>query len=593
MVRSSRRNSSSASRSSASSGGTRAAVGVRRETHATRLKREGRCPRHARRRGRRPRKGSRRLVYRMEPDLRDVCRDSRPRSPPADRDIRRGARRAGPRQGILASGRGNRSDRPVRGEARGPGVPPERLPDLDLRVRGNRHVAIDASGRADGRRRAVPALHAFLRSAAAATREHHRTTRTVARLLGGDQGADSSPDQDLVRDFSRGGATRPRLPSRYRGDGQGGPGRSRPRSPRGGRRENGSRAPRLREVDQVRCAPEVEGQSGHRRGEVPETRPAARARPDRRGNLRRRQEVSSRKQESARPGRERDQAGRLGRGSERDRQVRPSRAIRGGARVCSEGDVGLEGVIRQHDLATIPPNEELTVIETPSYLRHVIPFAAYNAPARFEAHKQGFYMVTPVEEKPEMLREHSYPGVRNTAVHEGYPGHHLQLTCASLNPSYARILADATETVEGWAHYCEDMMKAAGFSADPRTKLVQLLDQIWRACRILIDVDLHTGQMTFDEAVDLLVREAGMEHPGAVAEVKRYTYNPAYQLSYLIGKYLIVELRNDVKKRLGKSYSDKLFHDTILYSGSLPMKYMREIFDHKVKELGRLKKVGL
>ena len=61
----------------------------------------------------------------------------------------------------------------------------------------------------------------------------------------------------------------------------------------------------------------------------------------------------------------------------------------------------------------------------------------------------------------------------------------------------------------------------------------------------------------------------------------------------MIGKYLIVALRKDVRKRLGKAYSDKLFHDTILYSGSLPMKYMREIFDHKVKELVRLQKVGL
>src|SRR5437879_9459106 len=85
-------------------------------------------------------------------------------------------------------------------------------------------------------------------------------------------------------------------------------------------------------------------------------------------------------------------------------------------------------VIAQHDLPTLPPNEELNVIETPSYLRHVIPFAAYNAPARFESRKQGFYMVTPVEDKPEMLREHSYAGTRNTAVHEGYPGHHLQLS---------------------------------------------------------------------------------------------------------------------------------------------------------------------
>lgn len=243
--------------------------------------------------------------------------------------------------------------------------------------------------------------------------------------------------------------------------------------------------------------------------------------------------------------------------------------------------------ILKHDLATIPPNEELTVVETPAYLRHVIPFAAYNSPARFERHKQGIYMVTPVEDKPEMLREHSYAGVRNTAVHEGYPGHHLQLTCATLNPSYARILAGATETVEGWAHYCEDMMKEAGFSADPKTKFVQMTDQIWRACRILIDIDLHTGKMSFDEAVDFLVQESRMERPGAIAEIKRYTYTPGYQLSYLFGKHLIVGLRKDVKKGLGRKYSDKLFHDTILYAGSLPMKYMREILEYKVRELRR------
>ncbi len=249
--------------------------------------------------------------------------------------------------------------------------------------------------------------------------------------------------------------------------------------------------------------------------------------------------------------------------------------------------------IREHDLATIPPNEELSVIETPTYIRHIIPFAAYNSPARFEPRKQGFYMVTPIEDKPEMLREHSYAGTRNTAVHEGYPGHHLQLTCATLNPSYARILVGATETVEGWAHYCEDMMKQAGFSADPKTKFVQLLDQIWRACRILIDVDLHMGRMSFGEAVELLVREAGMEKAGAIAEVKRYTYWPAYQLSYLLGKHLIVQLQARVKKDLGTAYSDKFFHDTILYAGSLPMKYMREIFAHKTKELRRLRKAGV
>ncbi len=249
--------------------------------------------------------------------------------------------------------------------------------------------------------------------------------------------------------------------------------------------------------------------------------------------------------------------------------------------------------IRERSLATIPPNEELKVIETPSFLRHIIPFAAYVMPARFEPRQQGFYMVTPVEDKPEMLREHSYAGTRNTAVHEGYPGHHLQLTCANLNKSHARVFAHAVESIEGWAHYCEDMMKENGYSADPATRFVQMRDQVWRACRIIIDVDLHRGTMTFDGAVDFLVKEAGMERPGAVAEVKRYTYTPGYQLSYLVGKHLIHQLRKEVKRGLGKDYSDRLFHDTFLYAGSLPMKYMREVFRHNVKELRRLQKQGL
>lgn len=240
------------------------------------------------------------------------------------------------------------------------------------------------------------------------------------------------------------------------------------------------------------------------------------------------------------------------------------------------------------NLATVPPGEELKVIETPAFLRHVIPFAAYSSPGRFEVKQQGLYMVTPVEDKPEMMAEFNYPGIRNTAVHEGYPGHHLQLVCANRAPSWARALVHATETVEGWAHYCEEMVKDHGFYPDPETRFVQILDQIWRACRIIIDVDLHTRRMSFDEAVDFLVREAGMERPGALAEVRRYTYNPAYQLSYLIGKHLIKKLRADVKRSLGKSYTDRFFHDTLLYAGSLPAHHMRELFEAKVAEMKRI-----
>src|SRR3989337_3493705 len=136
-------------------------------------------------------------------------------------------------------------------------------------------------------------------------------------------------------------------------------------------------------------------------------------------------------------------------------------------------------------------------------------------------------------------------------------------------------------------------MKQAGFANDARTKFVQIQDQVWRACRIIIDVDLHCGRMTFDEAVDVLVREAGMERPGALAEVKRYTYNPASQLSYLIGKHLIMQLKADVKRGMGRTYTAKFFHATYLYAGSLPMKHIRRLFELKLKELKKLRAKGL
>jgi uncharacterized protein (DUF885 family) len=250
--------------------------------------------------------------------------------------------------------------------------------------------------------------------------------------------------------------------------------------------------------------------------------------------------------------------------------------------------------ILEHDLATIPAKEILRVIETPPYLRHVIPFAAYNSPGHFDPVQEGLYMVTPYAGASEMLKEANHPGIRNTVVHEGYPGHHLQLSCANLNPSLARLFSfGAVESVEGWAHYCEAMMKEHGFDDDPRTRFAQMLDQVWRAARIIIDVDLHCGRMSFDEAVDFLVKECGMELPGAIAEVKRYSYTPAYPLSYLVGKHLILELRKDVKRGLGKQYSEKFFHDTYLYAGSIPIRYMREIFEYKIRELQKLRRKGL
>ncbi|RLG54244.1 MAG: hypothetical protein DRO00_01720 [Thermoproteota archaeon] len=100
---------------------------------------------------------------------------------------------------------------------------------------------------------------------------------------------------------------------------------------------------------------------------------------------------------------------------------------------------------------------------------------------------------------------------------------------------------------------------------------------IWRAARIIVDVKLQRKEMTFDEAVEFLIRHTGMERDAAISEVRWYTMRPSYPLSYLLGKHLILELKEELAKKLGKKFDLKKFHDTMLYAGSLPFKYMKEL----------------
>jgi uncharacterized protein (DUF885 family) len=231
----------------------------------------------------------------------------------------------------------------------------------------------------------------------------------------------------------------------------------------------------------------------------------------------------------------------------------------------------------EHDLATPPEEDHLNVIETPSFIRHLIPFAAYYEPAKFDAVPVGTYIVTPPS-SPEMMREHNRASISNTSVHEAYPGHHLQLSAGITNPSLVRLYSGAPEFSEGWAFYCERMMKEAGFEDTPAGWYIVHTDAIWRATRIILDVQLHRGLIGFDEAVDRLVAETGFERPAALAEVKRYTSTPTYQLSYLFGRHMIEQLKAEVHAREGAGFSLKRFHDTLLYAGTMPVSYARRLF---------------
>jgi uncharacterized protein (DUF885 family) len=230
----------------------------------------------------------------------------------------------------------------------------------------------------------------------------------------------------------------------------------------------------------------------------------------------------------------------------------------------------------ERDLVTIPDDERVEVIPTPEFLRGVMPFAAYFEPARWDPSPIGTYVVTPsVDDHPGALREHYRAAISNTSIHEAYPGHHLQLALAARHPSLTRAQVDAPEFVEGWGMYSEQMLREHGFDDGPAFRVALATDAIWRAARIVLDVRMHRGELSIEEATDFLIEHTGFERPNALAEARRYTYTPTYNLSYLLGKVLLLQLREEEGRRLGGAFSLRDFHDTLLRGGSLPISFHR------------------
>lgn len=239
-----------------------------------------------------------------------------------------------------------------------------------------------------------------------------------------------------------------------------------------------------------------------------------------------------------------------------------------------------------HDLVTLPPDEHLHIVETPGMARPLYPFAGYVQPGAFETKQLGLFWVTPVPaglppvETETLLRGHPRVKIPIMAVHEGYPGHHVQLSRANAVKSLPRKLGTglANLLIEGWAFYCEEMMEAEGFLDDPRGRLMRLAEQLWRACRIVIDVGLHCRAMPAEQAIALLVERARLEPPNARAEVQRYSQSPTQPMSYLMGKREIMRLAADWRARetaAGRPPTLKPFHDALLDCGSLPPRLLR------------------
>lgn len=113
-------------------------------------------------------------------------------------------------------------------------------------------------------------------------------------------------------------------------------------------------------------------------------------------------------------------------------------------------------------------------------------------------------------------------------------------------------------------------MYEQGYYTDDHVRMMQLKDLVWRACRVIVDASLHTGRISFDDAVDFLVERAALERTNAIAEVKRYTQSPTQPMSYAVGRQAILDLRAAYREALGERFELKSFHDRLLSYGSIP-----------------------
>jgi len=251
----------------------------------------------------------------------------------------------------------------------------------------------------------------------------------------------------------------------------------------------------------------------------------------------------------------------------------------------------LIGFIKDHHIVTIPSDVRPILEETPPFMRATT-FASMDTPGPFEMHAiEAYFNVTLPDPKMSPAEVEGYMHsfnigtVISTAVHETYPGHYIQFLWVPQAPSRVRKLLGASSNAEGWAHYCEQMMLDEGYgkpgmgAKDEREskflRLGQLQDALLRNARFLVGIQMHTGKMTFDQAIDFFQKEGYQSKETAIVETKRGTSDPTY-LYYTLGKLQILKLRDDLKKKQGAAFSLEEFHNNFLRQGFPPIKIVRE-----------------
>jgi uncharacterized protein (DUF885 family) len=221
-------------------------------------------------------------------------------------------------------------------------------------------------------------------------------------------------------------------------------------------------------------------------------------------------------------------------------------------------------------LATMPTDVRIRVAETPSFARMTTQ-AACSTPGPFEENAtEAYYYVTPPDPSwaPErtdaflkFFNRFSIPGI---TAHEAYPGHYVHISWLRKGGRKLPHFLGTTTTIEGWAHYVEQVFIEAGYgNGDPRYHIMQVREALMRLCRYLVSIGLHTQGWTFEQGVDFFLKEGFATQPIAERETRRGTIGPNYY-AYTLGKHEILSLRDKLKAKQGASYDQLAFHDAFM-----------------------------
>jgi uncharacterized protein (DUF885 family) len=238
--------------------------------------------------------------------------------------------------------------------------------------------------------------------------------------------------------------------------------------------------------------------------------------------------------------------------------------------------------VKQHNLATVP-DVPLDVIAMPEFKRGVA-IAYCDSPGPLEKSGKTFFAVAPTpkdwskERRESFFREYNNYMIRDLTVHEAMPGHYLQLAHANefRAPTLVRAIFQSGTFVEGWAVYCEQMMAEQGYGG-PEVKMQQLKMRLRAIANAILDQSIHAGNMSEQEAMDLMTKEAFQQEGEAVAKWKRARLTSAQLSTYFVGATEHLDLRAGEEKKLGKDFDLKKYDDQVISYGSPPVKYVREL----------------